>query len=71
MMVHPDFVMAQVQQHQHDLTLEAGRHRLLTAARRHRRAARAATEPGAKPVARGRPTGTLAQCEPRAAAPAR
>ena len=50
-----------------ELVAEADRGRLLTIAREARRARRARKSPGV----RGRPTGTLAPCEPSAAVPAR
>jgi hypothetical protein len=53
---------------QQDLIADAERYRLLRSAHRarHRR-----SRPVNEPVSRGRPAGTLAACEPRAAVPAR
>jgi hypothetical protein len=69
MFMHPDLIWIQAKQHQQQLIAEADRHRLLTAARRSRRD-RAKDDADRNAVARGRPTGNLATCPPRAAAPA-
>jgi hypothetical protein len=64
MMMHSDLMLAQADYRQHELIAEAERSRLLTTARRARRARKA-------PGVRGQPTGTLAACEPSAVVPAR
>jgi hypothetical protein len=64
MLMHPDLLLAQANDRQRELIAEADRGRLLTIARRARRARKA-------PAVRGQPTGTLASCEPSAAVPAR
>jgi hypothetical protein len=64
MLMHPDLMLALVHDRHRELIAEADRSRLLTSARRARRARKA-------PVVRGHPTGTLASCEPSAAVPAR
>ena len=69
MFMHPDLIWVQAKQHQQELIDQADRHRLLTAARRARRD-RGRANPDANAMARGRPTGNLAACPPRAAAPA-
>ncbi len=69
MFIHPELQLAQFYQRQRELIAEVDQHRLLTAARRHRRGRDADAE--SHPAARGRPAGTLAACEPRAAVPAR
>jgi hypothetical protein len=69
MFTHPDLVWIQAKQHQQQLIAEADRYRLLTAARRARRD-RGKEDRDGNAVARGRPTGNLATCPPRAAAPA-
>ncbi|MEJ3746230.1 hypothetical protein WEI85_23435 [Actinomycetes bacterium KLBMP 9797] len=62
---HPDIVLAQAYDRQRELIEEAHRGRLLDIALRARKARRATKE-----RVRGEPTGTLASCGPRAAAPA-
>jgi hypothetical protein len=69
MFMHPDLFLTQAKHHQQELIVKADRHRLLTAALRARRA-RARDDAGNNAMARGRPTGNLATCQPRAAAPA-
>jgi hypothetical protein len=64
MMMHPDILLDLAYDRHRELVAEAEQGRLLSSARRARRARKAA-------VARGRPTGTLASCEPSAAVPAR
>jgi hypothetical protein len=64
MFIHPDTMLVLVNDRHRELIAEADRERLLTSARRVRRARKA-------PAVRGRPTGTLASCEPSAAVPAR
>jgi hypothetical protein len=64
MLMHPDLMLAQASYRQHEMIAEAERSRLLSNARRARRARKA-------PGVRGQPTGTLASCEPSAAVPAR
>jgi len=64
MLMHSDLLLAQAIDHQRALIEEADRDRLLTIARRARRARKA-------PIVRGQPTGTLASCEPSAVVPAR
>jgi hypothetical protein len=64
MMMNSDLLLAQAYDRQRELLAEADRHRLLTFARRARRARKA-------PAVRGQPTGTLASCEPTVAVPAR
>ena len=64
MMIHPDMMLTMANDRHRELVAEAEQGRLLSSARRARRARKAA-------VARGRPTGTLASCEPSAAVPAR
>jgi hypothetical protein len=63
-MMHPDLMLALVHDRHRELIAEADRQRLLTSARRARRARKA-------PAVRGHPTGTLASCEPSTAVPAR
>jgi hypothetical protein len=67
MMMHPDVLSTLASARHRELVAESEQHRLLTLARRARAARRAAK--GA--AARGRPTGTLASCEPSAVVPAR
>jgi hypothetical protein len=64
MWMHPDILLTLANDRHHDLVADADQDRLLTFARTARRARKAA-------AARGRPTGTLASCEPSAAVPAR
>jgi hypothetical protein len=64
MWMHPDMLMALANERQRDLIAEADRRRVLTGARLARRTRKA-------PAARGRPTGSLASCEPSVAVPAR
>jgi hypothetical protein len=64
MWMHPDVMLNLANDRQRDLIADADQERLLTIARAARRARKAA-------AARGRPTGTLASCEPSAAVPAR
>ena len=64
MWMHPDVMLSLVNDRHRDLIADADRERLLTIARTARRARKTA-------AARGRPTGTLASCEPSAAVPAR
>ncbi|MGX6605258.1 hypothetical protein ACWKSP_24445 [Micromonosporaceae bacterium Da 78-11] len=64
MMMHPDLILALANDRHRELIAEADRYRLLAATRAARRARKA-------PAVRGRPTGTLASCEPSAAVPAR
>jgi hypothetical protein len=64
MLIHPDTLLVLANDRRRDLIAEADRGRLLTSARRVRRARKA-------PAVRGQPTGTLASCEPSAAVPAR
>jgi len=66
MLIHPDLLMVLTNEHQRELFADADRGRVLTTARRARWSRRA----GKAPV-RGKPTGTLASCEPSAAVPAR
>ncbi len=63
MMTHPDMLLTIAHDRQRQLIAEADRDRLLTLARVVRRGRKAAN-------VRGRPTGTLASCEPSAAVPA-
>jgi hypothetical protein len=69
MFTHPDLLWSQAKYRQQELIAEADRHRLLTAARRGRRA-RAAEDEKSKAMARGRPAGNLAACPPHGAVPA-
>jgi hypothetical protein len=60
MMIHPEFMLAQVHDHHRELIAEADQHRLLAAARRRRRHANHQDEESAEssasmPSARGRP----------------
>ena len=64
MWMHPDVMLNLAHDRHRDLIADADQERLLTIARAARRARKAA-------AARGRPTGTLASCEPSAAVPAR
>jgi hypothetical protein len=64
MLMHPDVMLVLANDHHRQMIAEADKSRLLTMARRARRARKA-------PGVRGRPTGTLASCEPSAAVPAR
>lgn len=61
MMIHPDLMLTLANDRHRELIAEFDRQRLLTTARRARKTR----------TARGRPTGTLAPCEPSAAVPAR
>ena len=70
MFTHPDLIWAQAKYRQQELIAQADRHRLLTAARRVRRARGGKNDPDGNPMARGRPAGNLASCPPPAAAPA-
>jgi hypothetical protein len=70
MLIHPDLIWSQAKHRQQELIAQADRHRLLTAARRARRAGGGEDDPDGNPVARGRPAGNLASCPPRGAAPA-
>jgi hypothetical protein len=64
MLMHPDLMLALVNDRHRELIAEADRGRLLASARVTRRARKTST-------VRGQPTGTLASCEPSAAVPAR
>ena len=64
MLMHSDMFLTLANDRHRELVAEVDRKRLLTIARAARRARKAA-------AARGRPTGTLASCEPSAAVPAR
>jgi hypothetical protein len=64
MLMHPDLMLAVANDRHRELIAEADRTHLLSIARRARRARKT-------PAVRGRPTGTLASCEPSAAVPAR
>jgi hypothetical protein len=64
MLMHPDMMLVMANSRHRELIAEADRGRVLTSSRRARRARKA-------PAARGRPTGTLASCDPSAAVPAR
>jgi hypothetical protein len=64
MWMHPDMLLTLANDRQRELVADADKERLLTMARAARRARKAA-------AARGRPTGTLASCEPSVAVPAR
>jgi len=64
MWMHPDLLLSLANDRHRELVAESDRERLLTIARAARRARKTA-------AARGRPTGTLASCEPSAAVPAR
>jgi hypothetical protein len=64
MLMHSDLLLALAKDRRRELIAEADRERLLTIAFRARRGKKA-------PAVRGQPTGTLASCEPSAAAPAR
>jgi hypothetical protein len=64
MLIHPDLMLTLANDRHRELIAEADRQRLLTSARRARRARKAQ-------AVRGQPTGTLASCEPIAAVPAR
>ena len=71
MFTHPDLVWDQARQRHQELIAEGDRYRLLSSARRARRARRADGDPADNGGARGRPAGNLAPCPPRVAAPAR
>jgi hypothetical protein len=64
MLMHPDLLLTLANDRRRELIAEADRERLLISARGARRGKKA-------PAVRGRPTGTLASCEPSAAVPAR
>ena len=64
MLMHHDLLLALANDRHRELIAEADRERLLTIARRARRARKA-------PAVRGHPTGILASCEPSVAVPAR
>jgi len=64
MLMHPDMFLTLANDRQRELVADADKQRLLTIARTARRARKTA-------AARGRPTGTLASCEPSVAVPAR
>ncbi|GAB3143179.1 hypothetical protein GCM10027290_19130 [Micromonospora sonneratiae] len=63
MLLLPDTMLALANDHHRERIAEADRERLLTSARRSRRARNAL-------VVRGQPDGSLASCEPSEAAPA-
>lgn len=69
MYLYPELQLAQFYDRQHELIAEADQHRLLTAALRWRR--RSLAESDDNPAVQRRRDGTLTQCGPRAAAPAR
>jgi len=71
MFTHPDLLWSQAKQRQAELIAEADRYRLLSAARRSRRARGGHGDPAGRTVVRGEPAGNLAACGPHAAAPAR
>jgi hypothetical protein len=64
MLLHPDLMLTLANDRNRELIAEVDRRRLLTSARGARRARKAR-------AVRGRPTGTLASCEPSVAVPAR
>ncbi|WP_433303422.1 hypothetical protein ACQP2F_11960 [Actinoplanes sp. CA-030573] len=64
MLMHPDLMLTLVNERHRELVAESERAHVLRSARWARRARRS-------PAVRGRPTGTLASCEPSAAVPAR
>ena len=64
MLMHPDMMLALANERHRELIAENEKRRLLGSAHRARRARKS-------PAVRGRPTGTLASCEPSAAVPAR
>ena len=64
MWMHPDLLLSLANDRHRELVADSERQRLLTIARAARRTRKAA-------AARGRPTGTLASCEPSVAVPAR
>jgi hypothetical protein len=64
MLMNPDLMLAVAHDRNRELIADADRYRLLTLARRARRARKA-------PAVRGEPAGTLALCEPSVAVPAR
>jgi hypothetical protein len=64
MSIHPYLLLALAHERQNELIAESDRERLLTSARKSRRARKAL-------AVRGQPTGTLTSCEPSAAVPAR
>lgn len=76
MFFHPDVVLDRYHQRHRELVAEADAHRLLGVAlrrrraARHKKAARGATSQ-VTPVARGRPSGSLAPCEGPGTAPAK
>jgi hypothetical protein len=69
MFIHPELQLAQFHQRERELITAVEQHRLLAAARRHRR--RRGVDAESHPAARGAPAGTLVECGPRAVAPAR
>jgi hypothetical protein len=73
MLMHPDLMLALVNDRRRELIAEADRTRLLNGGREARRARRArdARPTRQASVVRGQPAGTLASCEPSAAVPAR
>jgi hypothetical protein len=70
MFIPPETMLVLAQERQRELIAEADQYRVLRAARRVRRA-RGAHRAEIVAAAPARPAGTLAPCEPRAAAPAR
>jgi hypothetical protein len=64
MWMHPDMYLTLANDRHRELVTDVDKQRLLSIARAARRARKTA-------AARGRPTGTLASCEPSAAVPAR
>jgi len=64
MLIHADLMLTLANERHRELLAENERRSLLSSARRARRARKS-------PAVRGRPTGTLASCEPSAAVPAR
>ncbi|HEX5201006.1 hypothetical protein ACFQS1_39700 [Paractinoplanes rhizophilus] len=64
MLIHADLMLNLANERHRELIAESAKRSLLSSARRARKARTSA-------AARGRPTGTLATCEPSVAVPAR
>ena len=64
MLIHADLMLTLANERHRELIAENEKRHLLSSARQARKARKS-------PAVRGRPTGTLASCEPSAAVPAR
>ena len=71
MLMHPDLMLTLANNRHRELIQQADKQRLLASAREARAARRPFSAGRRTAAVRGRPTGTLASCEPSAAVPAR